>query len=384
MTDKPTISRTARVLRATGTLLGTATALGLAGTLVWMGSAQIAARAERLPAEAEITPLPVVTAPLVETASYEQRTRYPGRIEARRHLELGFEQGGTVADILFDEGDRVANGAVLARLDTRTLDANRAALVAARDALVAQAELATLTTDRQRALLDRNHVSKQRYDEARLALARIEAEIRATEAEIAGLDVALDKSVLRAPFNAVIGSRFADDGTRIAGGQPLFELFEDTAPQFRVGLPQALAGTLSDGDRATVTIEGSAYPARVARIRGDIDPATRTQAVLLALDEAADAPEGALGSLTLRRNIAERGAWVPTAALVEGVRGLWTVYLIDTSGEIPRARREAVELIHSDGPRAYVRGAFGNAAAIVAEGPHRVADDQPVALQTEG
>ena len=68
MTDLQKRSRTHRVLRATGTTLGTLTALGLAGTLAWMGSAEIAARAERLPTEATVPPVPVVTAPLVQSA----------------------------------------------------------------------------------------------------------------------------------------------------------------------------------------------------------------------------------------------------------------------------------------------------------------------------
>lgn len=384
MTDQPRQSRTRRVLRATATTLGTLAALGIAGTLVWTGSAEIAARAERLPTEATVPPVPVVTAPLVETASYTVRTRYPGRVEAQRELALGFEQGGTVAIVSYDEGDRVPEGAVLARLDTRALDARRAALTAAREALVAQADLAKLTADRQRALLDRNHVSQQRYDEARLTLSRTEAEIRATEAEIVGIDVSLDKAILRAPFDAVIGTRLIDDGTRVAGGQPVFDLFENTALHFRVGLPQAIVRGLSDGDTADVEIDGTLNSARIVRIRDDIDPATRTQSVILALDDAAEAPEGALGSLTLSREISETGAWVPSTALVEGLRGLWTVYLIDPSGELPITRRESVELIHSDGARAYVRGAFANASQIVAEGPHRVADGQPVTPASGG
>ena len=326
--------------------------------------------------------MPVVTAALVPTESYQVSTRYPGRIEARRAVDLGFEQGGTIARVQVEEGDRVAAGAILADLDTRALEADREARIAARDSLRAQADLAQLTADRQKALLDRDHVSRQRYDEARLAVARLEADIRAAEAGIAALDVALDKAVLRAPFAAIVGARHADDGTRVASGQPVIALFEDTAPQFRAGLPPALARTLRKGDAARVDIDGIGYDARVLHVRDDVDPATRTHAVILTLPDLAAAPDGALGSLALVRDVAEAGAWVPATALVEGVRGLWTLYLVDADGERPLARREAVELIYSDGERAYVRGAFERGATVIAAGPHRVANGQPVAVDT--
>ena len=379
MTQK-TPSRTRRILGATATLLGTAAAIGAAGTLVWLGTNQIAARADKLDASVEIAPIPVLSAPLVESGSYTVRTAFSGRVEARRALGLGFEQGGTVAFLTVEEGERVKAGETIARLDTRTLAAERAAQAAGRDALRAQAELAELTTNRQRELLAAKHISEARYDDARLTLARIEAEIRSVDAAIQAIDVLLDKAVLRAPFDAVIGTRFVDDGTRVAGGQPIVQLFEDTADQFRVGLPRSIAARLVPGEMAVVEIDGERFDARVVFIRDDIDPATRTQSVILGLPDNANLPDGSLGTLSLSREVTAGGAWVPSTALVEGVRGLWTLYLIEDGADGPVARREAVELIHSDGDRAYVRGAFGAAARIVSNGPHRVSDGQPVAL----
>ena len=45
-----------------------------------------------------------------------------GKIEAEREARLTFGSGGKIADILVKEGDRVAAGAVLARLDTDPLE----------------------------------------------------------------------------------------------------------------------------------------------------------------------------------------------------------------------------------------------------------------------
>lgn len=380
MTSPRTSSRPrlGRLARRTATLLGTVAFAGAAGTLVWLGAERIAANASVSPETTARPPLPVETAPLVPSAFYEEVVQYPGRVETRQRVGLGFETGGTLAEVTVDEGAVVGAGAVIARLDTRALEAERAAQAARIAALEAERELARLTADRQRELLERKQVSAQRHDEARLAVARIEAEIAAARAGLAGIDVALDKSVIRAPFDGRVAARFADTGARLGGGAPVVDLLEAGAMQFRAGVPVETAATLAAGDRAEVEIGGRTVTATVARIRADVDPATRTRDVILSLPGDAAFAEAALGTLALRDRVAQEGVWVPAAALVEGVRGLWTLYLVEETGDGPRARREAVELLHSDGARAYVRGAFGGAGAVVAAGPHRIADGQAI------
>ncbi|MDU8944991.1 efflux RND transporter periplasmic adaptor subunit [Ovoidimarina sediminis] len=383
MTDTSSHSLLFRVARRAAILIGTTSAVAIAGALAYSGAGTLAARADLAPTVAAAPPLPVTTASLVLADSYTIRTEYSGRVEARQRTAIGFEQGGTIAALPLDEGDRVAEGAVVARLDTRALEADLAARVAARDALAARRDLAELTADRQKALLDGNHVSRQRYDEARLAVAGLEAEVRAAEATITSIEIALDKAVIRAPFDAVVGARRADVGARVAGGAPVIDLFEAAAPRFRAGLPAEVAAQIAPGDALEIEIGGITHAATVERLRDDIDPVTRTRDVLLALPEGAQAADGALGHITLTREVAGTGGWVATAALGEGIRGLWTLYLVDDTGAGPVARREAVELIHLDGDRAFVRGALPDGVQIVAEGPHRVADGQRIAPSPE-
>jgi RND family efflux transporter MFP subunit len=73
-----------------------------------------------------------------------------GKIEATREARLTFGSGGKVADILVKEGDRVATGDVLARLDTKplelALEQSRMSLAQAQGSLV-QAQLAVKTAE---------------------------------------------------------------------------------------------------------------------------------------------------------------------------------------------------------------------------------------------
>ncbi len=372
-TDAP---RKPSFLRRIGILLGTVATIGLAGLLVVSGSDVIAERAAAAPSEVERAAVSVETVAIKLQETFEISTTYRGAVESGRFVSLGFETGGTIAEIQVDEGDLVAKGDRLAALDTDRLDAQRAAEVAARDALIAQVELAKRTADRQRELKARDFASDQRLDEAELTHARLQAEVRRAEAAIAATDVAIEKSVIYAPFDARVGERQTDEGSRVAGGQAVLNLFEATEPRFRVGVPEDVANALQVDTDWSVDFGPYAVPATLLRKRGDIDPATRTRDLIFALPSEVSESEGALGAVTLARNIQTEGAWVPTTVLSEGVKGLWTIFVIKDGTAV----REAVELIHTDGSRAFVRGHFKDGDLVVAYGAHRIATGQSVVL----
>jgi RND family efflux transporter MFP subunit len=369
-----------RSLLRLGMATGTLTVAALAAALVWGGAQLLSARAAARPAASPAPPVTVRAAPVVLQQQYEVTVAFTGRIEASRRVELGFETGGTLAEITVEEGDAVPAGAVLARLDVRALQAERAGQVAALAVLDARIELAELNVTRTRVLVDREFISAQRADEARLGLAEVRAERLRVEAAILALDVALDKAVLRAPFAARIGARMFDHGARIGAGQPVLTAFESGPPLFRAGVPPDLAAALPPGSAVTLRLGDGTVPATVKHRRGDIDPATRTIPVLFEVPGAAGLAEGMLGRLTLTRSVPGEGAWLPRAALSEGARGLWTVFLAVQRPEGLVTRREAVELLHAETDRVFVRGALPTGARVVLSGPHRLAEGQAVVL----
>jgi multidrug efflux pump subunit AcrA (membrane-fusion protein) len=108
--------------------------------------------------------------------------RFTGQFEPLQEVALGFEEGGTIAEVLVREGLGVSRGEVIARLDTRLLEADRARLSASRAALAAQVELARRTDARQQTLLAEGHVTQQRVDETSLLLAQLEAALAEADA----------------------------------------------------------------------------------------------------------------------------------------------------------------------------------------------------------
>lgn len=369
-------------LRRTATVAVTLLVFGGAGAGVLAGLSLIASDAEAIPGDG--APRMTVAVMTVEPeAGYEVTRRFTGQIEAAARTDLGFELGGRLTEILVEEGDLIPAGAVIARLDTSALIPERAALEAELAALAADAELARLTLARNDALTERGFRSVAAQDEARLALVRAEAGMAALRARIAGVDVRLEKSVLTAPFAARIGTRLADPGQTVAAGQTVLVLFDAGPARARIGLPPELAAELSVGQKVAVELGDTELAATIRQIRPDLDASTRSRSVVLTL--AADrAPVlGDTIALFLTQRVEEPGFWAPLSALREGVRGSWSVMVVEGTADGDRILPAAVEVIHTDGARVFLRGALAPGARIVAEAPDRVAPGQPVLAQSE-
>ena len=332
-------------------------------------------------------PLPVETITAVREASYTIADRFAGRLEAARAVDLAFERPGLVVEVVAEEGDRVARGDVVARLDTAALEAERAGLVAARKKAEADLDLARLTAERQAALRRRGHVAAAEDDAARLTSSALEAEAARAVAAIERLDVDVAKSVLRAPFAGTVTSRTLDEGAIAAAGTPVLGLVEDTRARARIGLSAAAAAaaTLKPGDSVAAAADGRAYTATLIALRPDMAERTRTVPALFAIGGGAPPPFGEVVRVALPRVVEEAGFWLPRGALSEGRRGLWTVLTVVAEGGGHGVGREAVEVLHAEADQVFVRGTLEDGARVVAGGAHRVIPGQAVRpLSTKG
>jgi RND family efflux transporter MFP subunit len=244
--------------------------------------------------------------------------------------------------------------------------------------LATDVELARLTRDRQEAL-SAAAASAQRRDEARLALAAAEAALAEADARLAAITIELEKSELRAPFAGRIAARRADEGAMLAAGAPVVEVLETGRPRARIGIAPEVAAGLVPGAEYALEIDGRERPARLAALRPDLDPASRTVTALFDLDGGGGVPFGATAVFAAETFHAAEGAWLPLSALVDGGRGTWVVYTLAEDGDAERIAREAVEVLSVQGDRAYVRGALPEGVRVVRDGTHRVRPGQAVA-----
>lgn len=318
----------------------------------------------------------VMEADLSETLDIEES--FSGLIVARRTSQLGFAGSGRIANIRVDVGDRVAVGQTLAQLDTRDLKAN----LASAEASIAEAEanytLAQAIVTRQRTLFEKGHVAPQRVEEAEAQAAAASARAQATKAQADMIRVGIDLSSVRAPFAGMITNRMADEGAIAVPGMAMLELVESEKLEARIGLPSRAANLLEIGQTYTLISDRGDMSATLRARTGVIDQNLRTVMSVFDVDDPTRVDTGAVVRLALPRKIDERGFWVPISALSEASRGLWALYVVEAADRGSTAKPRLVEIVHTDGDRAYVRGTVRAGERFIIDGLSRLVPGQAV------
>ena len=217
-----------------------------------------------------------------------------GRLEATE-VQIASKIPGRLAEVLVDEGDKVTRGQLLARIDTRTLEAQRtqaeAEVARARENYAAaqatvqlrQSEqlLASQELKRIREMFQRKYASQQLLDQqqarfdtsnsavvaAKAQLAAIKAAIGAAEAQVAQLTSEIDDSSLRAPLDGVIQLRLAEPGEVLGAGGRVLLLIDPSDQYMNLYLPASTAGRLTVGDEARIVLDAlpdQALPAKIS------------------------------------------------------------------------------------------------------------------------
>ena len=351
--------------------------IGMAGAITWQGSSLIADRANAVAAPKPTDPTMVRVGKIEMREHYMTQRTFAGQIEAPQSVNIGFETGGTVSAVLFDEGDSVKKGDILATLDDRLLQAELKRLRASRKILEAQKELAVLTDERQSKLQQKGFATGQAADQSRLSVVEFDARIAEIDSAILAAEIRIEKATVFAPFDGKVDQRMIDPGTAIGGGQAILALVEDDKAVFRVGIDPELTSSIDAGSTVEITLGNHSVPAKIISILPRIDPATRTRVVRAELLEEVKLAFGQSGQLVLSEKVEVPGAWIPLSSIEDGVRGLWTVKTIDKM-EKPVVTVEAIEIIHAEEKRAYVRGTFNDSSLIILDGVHRVVAGQDV------
>ena len=283
------------------------------------------------PAESALVPVVVAT---VAPASGDASLLVTGTVRLKRETPLGFNTNGRIAAIMVREGDRVATGQILARLDPTSL---AAAAAAAR----AEADRARADYRRLAGLFDKGWVTAPRVETARAAVAAADARVQQ-----AGFDVGL--ATIRAPSAGVILRRPAEPGQIASPGQTVLVLGEAaTGYVLQLPLSDADLGRISRGQPAEVIIPAlgnRSFAASVSEIGARGDTGTGTFRVELALPVLPELRSGLIGSARLRlaATATSGGLAVPATAVFGARADEAFVYVLDRTGPVVRLRAVGV------------------------------------------
>lgn len=247
-----------------------------------------------------------------KTANADQTTW--GRADAKE-IDVNSKIAGRVVELLVKEGDTVKEGQVIARIDKRSLEAQKAEAEASIRALRAQQAQAAVTTnmqsgttasavseaqaatdqaradlalaqadhDRYAELLSEGAVSKQTfeqfdtkyktaqaaYEQSKAAVRQAQAgtlqtdasraneealamKIEQAEATLQNIEVSLDETEIRAPFDGVITQKYIEEGSMISNGTPLVAVQDPEDNWIDIKVPETKLSKYYVGQEVTM------------------------------------------------------------------------------------------------------------------------------------
>lgn len=271
------------------------------------GSAWVLGRGIFMHGQEETVPVSAVKA--------DNRVIAEGVVLPVKYANLALASGGVVAEILVKEGDLVAEGQILARLESSELRAElenaqaelakaaasfaqTAAGTASRDIQLkeaqqeeAQAEYEQSSADykRYQLLYEQGGISQQELEQARAARVKAEARLKqarvelemarvqgpedlaAAQAEVKAISARLDQSELRAPFAGMIAAINLGAGEAVSAYAPLIYLADCSAWQIKTeDLSELDIARVKKGTPASISFDAIpelVLPARVVHIR---------------------------------------------------------------------------------------------------------------------
>jgi RND family efflux transporter MFP subunit len=312
-----------------------------------------------------------------------------GAFVADEVSDVASETSGLVAATPVDIGDRVAAGAVIARLSTSDaalrVDQARAGLLQA-EAAAAQARerhnLARANAGRYESLVKTGDVSRTLQEQAaseaettRQAVNTSEAAIADARSRLALVEKALRDTTIRAPFAGFVTARPVAVGEYVTPASTVATVMRLDPIRLRLQVPELEAARLRVGQQVTATVEALAsrrFAGRIVAINPALDAATRATLVETTIAN----PDGAIragmfATAEVALGTTERGLFVPREAVIEDPNtNSFRLFAIDGGA----ARLRVVQPVPQSGGDVRIVSGVGRGERVVTRGREQLFD----------
>ena len=293
-------------------------------------------------ARAEDTAAPGVTLgseniAIVELDTIESGPVVSGTLSFEREATLRAQVGGPVVDTYVEQGQRVARGALLARLDDAAI---QEAFLSARSALTTAqsgADVAARELSRAERLAEAGAIADRDLEQARRVNIAAQSQLADARARLSLARKQLDDTRIRAPFTGVIAARQANAGDIVSPGAALFTVVDPASMRLEATVPAEQLSAVRVG--APVTFAVSGYPGRsfggrVSGVNPAADPATRQVRILVSIPNAGQALVGGLFAEGRVASESRLSPVIPAAAVDQ--RGLTPSAMRVRAGKVER------------------------------------------------
>ncbi len=216
-----------------------------------------------------------------------------GTGRANESITIVTQDSDVIADLWFDDGDKVTQGQVLAQL-------NNSQEIARVNEVSTNLAEAKRQLERINNLASSNVASKQLLDEQAARVKALEAQLSVVKANLA------EKQIV-APFSGVLGLRQVSQGAFVRAGEVLTTLDDLSAIKVDFALPEKHLASLQLGQTvfaSTAAFPDQAFTGTITGIDSRVDPVTRSINVRTRItNDAGQLRPGMLLKVTLQKQV---------------------------------------------------------------------------------
>jgi membrane fusion protein (multidrug efflux system) len=201
---------------------------------------------------------------IVKPAVLKDELEITGTLEPNQEVDIVSELPRKIIRVNAKDGASVSSGQLLFEMDN-------ADLLAQLEKLHQQEKLAKLNEERLRDLIQHEAVVQQDYDQAFTNL-------KVLEAQVAELQVTLNKTRIRAPFSGQLGIVHVYPGAVVSTNTVLTHIQDNSQIKLDFHVPEKYAQTITTGSQQkfTVASDSRQYTAKVIAREAGVDQSTRT------------------------------------------------------------------------------------------------------------
>jgi membrane fusion protein, multidrug efflux system len=259
-----------------------------------------------------------------------------GELRPEREATVRAELGGSMLQVLFEEGQSVRKGALMGRIETRTLeDARRSAESAVRNA-ESQLAVARREVERTEKLVNAGAIAARDLDLVKSNVTAVEAQLADASARLASAERQLGDAVIRAPIGGIVSRKSVNVGDVVSPGTELFTVIDPSSMRLEASVPSEDLSPLRLGAEVEFTVRGydQTFDGRIERIAPQADPTTRQVPIFVAIPN--DGGRLVAGLFAEGRVVAQResGLVVPVNAVNTSTQTPWVLRV--TNGKTER------------------------------------------------
>ena len=280
-----------------------------------------AAKAEAAPAPTTVGTENIVVAATSELASGPALS---GNLQAAEEATVRAQIGGTVLQTLVDEGSRVSQGALLARIDDRTI---RDQYLSARSAMTSAqsaAEVAQRNLERNERLSTAGAIAERDLESSRTQNIAAQSQLADAKARLTLQEKQLADAQIRAPFGGIVSRRQVSGGDVVQPGGEMFTVVDPSTMRLEAAVPANQLAAIKIGSPVSFSVSGypdRAFTGKITRINPIADPTTGQVRVVVSVPNSGNNLVGGLFAEGRVASERRNALVVPTTAVdVTGVK----------------------------------------------------------------